>query len=364
MSQKYRLHHIFYNFDTGGAQKRLKDFIQHTQNIFTHHITALNGDYRYFKMLPEGAAQIYPIPYQKGYLLKNIKTIRQHIKKLHPSCVLTHNFGSFEAVIANTLQLYPHIHNEDGFGSDEKDCLKYKRNWMRKIFLMHKITLVPSQTLENIAKKKWASFNNPIHYVPNGVPDFIDYPQCPFHNYGKMTIGTVAICRPEKDLGQFIQLISDLKQAGHAVFGVLVGDGSELMNLKNMTNQLGLTDQDFLFTHYQENYRAYMAYFDIFALTSLTEQQPFSILDAMACGLPIIATNVGDIANMVSTDNIPYIDTNIFTNNQTKIIELLNNSALKAKLAHSNNQKYQQSFQLSNSLDKRKHLILSRITSL
>ena len=42
---QYKLHHIFYNFDTGGGQKRLGDFIDYTSDIFDHYITALNGDY-------------------------------------------------------------------------------------------------------------------------------------------------------------------------------------------------------------------------------------------------------------------------------------------------------------------------------
>ena len=46
---------------------------------------------------------------------------------------------------------------------------------------------------------------------------------------------------------------------------------------------------------------------DIFALSSDTEQMPLSILEAMAAGLPIVATDVGDVRAMVADDNLPFI---------------------------------------------------------
>jgi glycosyltransferase involved in cell wall biosynthesis len=46
---------------------------------------------------------------------------------------------------------------------------------------------------------------------------------------------------------------------------------------------------------------------DIFALSSDTEQMPLSLLEAMAAGLPVVATDVGDVRAMLSSCNRPYI---------------------------------------------------------
>jgi glycosyltransferase involved in cell wall biosynthesis len=47
--------------------------------------------------------------------------------------------------------------------------------------------------------------------------------------------------------------------------------------------------------------------FDVFALSSDTEQMPLSVLEAMAAGRPIASTDVGDVAAMVADENRPYV---------------------------------------------------------
>lgn len=51
----------------------------------------------------------------------------------------------------------------------------------------------------------------------------------------------------------------------------------------------------------------YIGLFDIFALSSDSEQYPISLVEAMASGIPAISTDVGDVRNIVAKENLPFI---------------------------------------------------------
>jgi glycosyltransferase involved in cell wall biosynthesis len=61
------------------------------------------------------------------------------------------------------------------------------------------------------------------------------------------------------------------------------------------------------FTGHRDDTPPLYAGFDVFALTSDTEQMPLSVIEAMASGLPVVSTNVGDVRAMLSADNAPYV---------------------------------------------------------
>jgi glycosyltransferase involved in cell wall biosynthesis len=79
---------------------------------------------------------------------------------------------------------------------------------------------------------------------------------------------------------------------------LIVGDGYLRKNLEKKVTEMHLAN-NITFTGFQENVFTYLKKMDVFVLPSRTEGTPLSILEAMSVGIPVIATNVGGIPEIV-----------------------------------------------------------------
>lgn len=229
--------------------------------------------------------------------------------------VLSYNWGAMDAVMAHRLwspfmRLPAIIHHEDGFNEDETARLNSKRNWFRRIGLTSAAALVvPSQRLADIARTEWGLAEGRVEMIPNGIdvyaysrtpmpdaiPDFVRQP-------GKLVVGTLAGLRQVKNLPLLVRAVKPLAARLQLV---IVGEGAEREAIDRQARALGLTElhmPGFL----PEPWR-FMGLFDIFALSSDSEQFPISLIEAMAAGLPAVSTDVGDVRNMVAKENLPFI---------------------------------------------------------
>lgn len=229
--------------------------------------------------------------------------------------ILTYNWGAMDVVMAHTvfgrsLNLPPLIHHEDGFNEDEVDQLKSGRNWYRRIAL-NKIShlVVPSQTLEAIGQKAWHVPPERLVRIPNGI-DTAAFGKPPkpasirvVKREGEAWVGTLAGLRPVKQLTKMVQAFAELPSHWQLV---ILGDGPDKDAIRNVANELEISHRVHL-PGAVTNAAEVIGLFDIFALSSKSEQFPLSVVEAMAAGLPVVAPDVGDIRNMIAPANRPYI---------------------------------------------------------
>jgi glycosyltransferase involved in cell wall biosynthesis len=112
-------------------------------------------------------------------------------------------------------------------------------------------------------------------------------------------VGTVAHLSPEKGLKYLIEAASLIPEVQKRLRFVIVGDGECLKELEQMAESKGLSDI-FEFAGFHSDTFQYMKSFDIFVLPSLSEGLSSAILEAMASSLPIVATKVGGIPELVT----------------------------------------------------------------
>ncbi|MGZ8285660.1 MAG: glycosyltransferase [Allosphingosinicella sp.] len=230
--------------------------------------------------------------------------------------VLTYNWGAFDAVMARYLfargmSLPPLIHHEDGFNQDEAGELKTRRNLYRRLGLAaaHRL-VVPSARLEAIARKTWAQPSAKVVRIANGI-DVARYSAPPAREIaglvrrpGEIVVGTVAGLRPVKNLPRLVRAFAAMTSRDSRL--VIVGAGPDSERIAAEARALGIGDR-LLMPGFLADPALWIGRFDIFALSSDSEQFPISLVEAMAAGLPAVATAVGDVAQMVADDNRPLI---------------------------------------------------------
>jgi glycosyltransferase involved in cell wall biosynthesis len=116
-----------------------------------------------------------------------------------------------------------------------------------------------------------------------------------------IVIGTIARLDPVKDLGALLAAASRLAETSLPCTTVVIGDGDERPNLEAQAATLGITSR-VRFLGHREDARRWLAGCDVYANSSASEGVSLTILEAMAAGLPIVATAVGGTPEVVTED--------------------------------------------------------------
>lgn len=105
----------------------------------------------------------------------------------------------------------------------------------------------------------------------------------------------VASLRPEKRVPDFVEAIRRARATRPELIGVVVGEGTERATVERAING----DAGVRLLGHRDDVPQLLKASDVFALSSENEAAPMSILEAMASGLPVVATNVGGVSTLV-----------------------------------------------------------------
>lgn len=114
-------------------------------------------------------------------------------------------------------------------------------------------------------------------------------------------IGAIALLYKNKGLEYLILAAKKLKESGRNWHFMIIGKGAERQNLEKLIIKHGLENTVYLVGAIPDAYR-FLKAFDLFVLPSVKEGQPWVILEAMAAGLPIVATNIAGIPEMIENE--------------------------------------------------------------
>jgi glycosyltransferase involved in cell wall biosynthesis len=313
-----RILHLHSSFNRGGKELRAAQLINAFGKSIEHTIVSAQPD------ALGAAAAIDPrmtVCYPGDFPSLAGKPLPGRLQRLAKAMqgfnlVLTYNWGAMDAVMAHTLfrdlhRLPPLVHHEDGFNEDEADERKRSRNWFRRIGLGRASALVvPSRRLEVIALREWFQPDGRVVRIANGI-DVAAYAKKPrpdalprvIKRPGEKWLGTLAGLRPVKNLPRLVRAFRDLPDEWQLV---ILGEGPEREAIRAEALRLDIAHRVHLPGFVAEPAKA-VGLFDLFALSSDSEQFPISVVEAMAAGLAVAATDVGDVASMLADANRPYV---------------------------------------------------------
>jgi L-malate glycosyltransferase len=309
-----RILHVHSTFGLGGKEARAVRLMNAFGGAAEHSvISAMPGQLSAREAVAPGIELAFPedAPPLTGLPgLPRLFRLSRYMRRF--DLVLTYNWGAFDAVMARHLFGGPPlIHHEDGFNEDEAGELKTRRNLYRRLGLSAAYRLVvPSQRLGEIARRAWAQPAERVMRIPNGIA-VQRYGAAPAGDIpgldtppGEVVIGTVAGLREVKNLPRLVRAVAAM--ASRSVRLVIVGTGPESERIAAEARRFGLADR-LVMPGFLADPARWLGRFDIFALSSDSEQFPIALVEAMAAGLPAVATAVGDVPHMVSADNRPLV---------------------------------------------------------
>lgn len=194
---------------------------------------------------------------------------------------------------------------------------------------------------KSMLSHKWLrSLKTRIHIIPNGISpllsDKIDEVEDDITKFCNKGFTVVSIGRLSKEKGYhnlieaFGLFLNDVKDARL----LIIGEGAERRHLEYKINKMGIGDKVLLPGYRNQAWR-YLTHCKVFVLSSLTEGLPMTLLEAMQVGIPVIATTVGGIPNVIIHEETGFLvpADNIY-GIYTFLNKIYNNHKHSADIAH------------------------------
>jgi sugar transferase (PEP-CTERM/EpsH1 system associated) len=297
--RKKLIAHVVFSFGTGGLEKGIATIINHSSSQFEHLVICLSCSGESARLLP-AEVKVIELNKPSGNSISFIFKLANRLREIKPDIVHTRNWAGVDAILAAKLAgIRNIIHGEHGWDLDDPYGLNKKRIYFRRfISLFTKRNICVSMEM-----KRWLNevvkVRSKVTQIYNGVDSDMFCPSqdislsAPLTEKDFFVIGIVARLDPIKDHSCLFSAFKKLRQSNKNSKLLVVGDGPEKNRLKTAAVE-GIT-----FLGNRSDTPSLLRSFDVFVLPSINEGISNTILEAMASGVPVIASNVGGNGELV-----------------------------------------------------------------
>ena len=297
--------HIVFRLDFGGLENGLVNLINRLPKQSFRHVIICLKDFTDFRDRIDGEVEVFALHKREGQDFRVYWRLWRLFRRLKPDIVHTRNLATLEAQFPAWLAGVSHrVHGEHGRDIHDVDNTKRRYRWLRKLFRPLVGRYIPlSADLAAYLQDEVGVPSTKVVKICNGVDTDKFSPgkhaalTAPFDLNNSIVIGTVGRMEAVKDQVTLAHAFVELtKRIGTAfeqqVVLVMVGDGSQRDRISAILKEASLEQLAWL-PGSRNDVEQLMRSYDIFVLPSLAEGISNTILEAMASGLPVVATDVG-----------------------------------------------------------------------
>lgn len=306
--------HIVHRFATGGLENGVVNLINHMPaNAYRHAVLALTEVTDFRDRITRNDVEFIALHKPPGQGAKVYPRLLRRLRELRPTVVHTRNLGPLEMqVVAAWARVPVRIHGEHGRELDDVDGTNRRLQWVRRLYspFVHRYIAL-SRDLEHYLVDRVGIAPRRIAQIYNGVDAVRFRPAggsrprpagCPFDPATHWLIGTVGRMQGVKHqtllAHAFVRALTLAPAMRDRARLVMVGDGPLRAACAAILQAAGCEALAWL-PGERLDVPEVMRGLSCFVLPSLAEGISNTILEAMACGLPVIATTVGGNAELV-----------------------------------------------------------------
>ncbi|MFU0799169.1 MAG: glycosyltransferase family 4 protein [Xylanivirga thermophila] len=280
------------------------------------------------------------------------------IKKYNPDILHVHGFkasiiGRRAAQRIGGISVLYTVHN----------FLPFSGGWKLKMarFLEHRLykdtcaIITVSDSLSRYMIQEMGLPSTKMHVVYNGIDTVQTIDSDLRDEMGisnsTLVVGTTSRLIPAKGIDYLLDAIPMVLDKYDDIKFIIIGDGPEEDRLKARAH--GISDTHIIFTGYVENIEDYYGIMDIFVLPTLSEGLGISVLEAMSFGIPVIASYVGGIPEIINHRQTGYL---IPPANKMEIglaiLNMIDHPDMRERLGKSGKENVEKNFKLETMIDQ------------
>ena len=307
MSGRPMVVHVVHSLETGGLENGVVNLVNRESGQFRHVVVCMSGSGAMHERL-DASVEVVTIGKRPGNDVRAFARLVRVFRRLGPGIVHSRNWPTVDAIpAARVAGVSRVVHSEHGREFSDPDGRNARRRLARRLLapLVSHFVAVSNDLRAwlvaevGIPPRKVTTIHNGVNLDRFGVVEKRGAREQLGLPAEALVIGTVGRLDPVKDQAALVRALAGLLPGHPETWLVIVGDGPCRADLGRLSRELRVEDRVRLLGQ-RSDVPVVLSAMDVFALPSIAEGMSNTVLEAMATGLPVVATRVGGSPELVA----------------------------------------------------------------